>query len=100
VTAAEQLPEIPADVRCMGDKRSFVRVPACSDEWLVLGPAAALLVGHEVPVRQHSTGDVAYVRVKRHIAERVVQHRRGSYSFQTQGPSTRWVLAEIVQVPR
>lgn len=101
MTAAEQqLPVIPASVRYIGGKLSFVRVPELSNEWLVLGHAAALPVDREVLMQQFCSGKVKRARVKRHIAERIVRHRRGSYSFQTQGESTRWVLAEIVQVAR
>jgi len=96
VTPVETLPEIPANVRCIGTKASFVRVPECAGEWLLLGPADTLPVGHEVTVQQFSTGNAKQVRVKEHIAERTVRHRRNSYSFATQGESTRWVLATIV----
>jgi len=99
-TAVETLPTIPANVRCMGDKVAFVRVPECSSQWLLLGPAAALPTGHKVTVQQFSTGTAKQVRVKEYIAERTVRHRRDSYSFATQGESTRWVLATIVENPR
>lgn len=83
----------------LGGAPKFARLPDAPDDWLVLGRAEDLPKGQLVRVQQFSTNDVVVIEVLDYVAEKIVRHRRGSYSHQTEGDETRWVLATFTSHP-
>lgn len=94
-----ELPTIPTKIR-LGKSPVFARIPEIAgDAWLLLGREGELPLGQLVKIQQYTTRDVSTVEVLEYVAERVIRHRAGSYSRQTEGLETRWVLATFISHP-
>lgn len=89
--SGHHLVPIPDRIRTRGPAPEFCH---WKGRWAVVGPDHALPEHGQVEVRRR-TGDPVTVTIGRHVAERVVAHRLGSYTRSTEGDSTRYVVAEI-----
>jgi hypothetical protein len=89
---SEELPPIPREIWCRNTEPQFCR---WGDGWAVLGPESVVPAHNEIAVWRHSEGCFVTVVTGAHVAARVVRHRTNTYTRVTQGPATRYVIAEI-----
>jgi len=91
---ADLLPPIPRGIWTRGEDPQFCR---WGDGWAVVGPDHAVPEGGEVEVARRGDGRMVTVVLGVHVAARVARHRPDSYTRASQGESTRYVVAEIVE---